>query len=270
MTKAHIGTIERAIQGFQFYQKMKKDWMLGEKSPHPYLDTFTSWIIRGKVYTIAGYSNVGKSKFAYQYVNHFLSLGKKVCFFSLEVDSGMVLRNLIANKMQIDWKDASMSDPEASERGGLSIYDTVYDIQDIISITQRDKPDIIFIDFVQNVMCSGASEYERMSTIARDIQQLAITESCTVFTLSQLSNTTGRDVSKGNTDFISLKWAGELYASSDVVFVLVPISPKEIGLSINKNKFGVKPQDTIVFTSDFSKWHFAVDKKRLAQKKEGF
>ena len=52
-----------------------------------------------------------------------------------------------------------------------------------------------------------------MSTIARDMQQLAIQFDVTVFSLSQLSNSAGKDVTRGDSSFIPLKGAGELYAS---------------------------------------------------------
>jgi len=64
---------------------------------------------------------------------------------------------------------------------------------------------VVFIDFVQNIQYEKGSEYERMSYIARKIQELAILNNITIISLSQLSNTIARDVTKGNTDFVALK-----------------------------------------------------------------
>ena len=256
----HDGSFDKAIVSLNRYMEWKRNGMLGMPSPYPTIDKMTSGIIRGKVYTIAGYSNTGKSKFAYNYVNHFLNAGKKVVFFSLEVDSGMVLWNLCCNRYNKDFNALQLEDVVQSDFNNLYIYDTAYAMDDIINITEQIKPDIVFIDFVQNVQCQGSSEYECMSTIARDMQQLAIQFDVTVFSLSQLSNSAGKDVTRGDSSFIPLKGAGELYASSDVVFLLIPVGD-QIALSIIKNKYGRK-EEGIFFTTNFSKWTFVLETKQ--------
>ncbi len=254
----HDWSFDKAVISLNRYMEGKRNGMLGIPSPYPTIDKMTSGIIRGKVYTIAGYSNTGKSKFSYNYVNHFLNAGKKVIFFSLEVDSGMVLWNLCCNRYNKDFNDLQLEDIAQKDFDNLYIYDTAYDIADIATITEQIKPDIIFIDFVQNVQCQGSSEYERMSMIARDMQQLAIQYDVTVFSLSQLSNSAGKDVTRGDSSFIPLKGAGELYASSDVIFLLIPVWVNQISMSIIKNKYGRK-EDGIFFTTNFSKWTFVLE-----------
>ena len=64
----HDGSFDKAIVSLNRYMEWKRNGMLGIPSPYPEIDKITSGIIRGKVYTIAGYSNTGKSKFAYNYV----------------------------------------------------------------------------------------------------------------------------------------------------------------------------------------------------------
>lgn len=258
MTIKHDGSIERAIKQFIDYKSMKEDTgIMGEVSPLPELDSKTNGIIKGKVYTIAGYSNTGKSKLAYQYVNHFLGIGKKVIFFSLEVDSGMVLWNLMCNKYNKHFNYLDGTEYVEWDFDWLQIYDTVYHIGDMIDIVEKEKPDYVFVDFVQNVQCEWHSEYERMSTIARDIQQMAIQFRCTVFSLSQMSNTMGKQLSNWDMNFVALKGAGELYASSDVVFVISPMWTEQIQIGIVKNKFWPKINN-IILDVNFGKWVFAV------------
>jgi len=265
----HDWSFDKAVLSLNRYMEGKRDWMLGIESPYPYIDKITSWIIRGKVYTIAGYSNTGKSKFSYNYVNHFLKAGKKVVFYSLEVDSGMVLWNLACNRYGKNFNELQLEDITQSHFKWLQIYDTCYNISDIIAITEREKPDIVFIDFVQNVQCSGSSEYERMSMIARDMQQMAIVYDVTVFSLSQLSNSAGRSVTMGDSDFVPLKWAGELYASSDVIFLLHPDWSDAIQLSIIKNKYWPK-ENNIPFITNFSKWTFVLNKQQQKKTEDPF
>jgi replicative DNA helicase len=265
----HDGSFDKAVLSLNRYMEWKKNWMLGIESPYPYIDKITSWIIRGKVYTIAWYSNTGKSKFSYNYVNHFLKMDKKVIFYSLEVDSWMVLWNLACNRYEKNFSDLELEDIIEKDFNLLQIYDTCYNIQDIIEITEKERPDIIFIDFVQNVQCSWSSEYERMSIVARDMQQMAIVYDVTVFSLSQLSNSAGRDVTRWESDFIPLKWAGELYASSDVIFLLHPDWWDAIQLSIIKNKYGPK-ESNIPFITNFSKWTFVINKNQILRSEDPF
>ena len=46
-----------------------------------------------------------------------------------------------------------------------------------------------------------------MATVAKKIQQIAIESGKILFSLSQLSNSTIREVGKANTDFVSMKGA---------------------------------------------------------------
>lgn len=253
--------LQKAIIWLEKYMQMKRmDWMLWETSPYPEIDKETSWVIPGKVYVIAWYSNTGKSKFAYTYCNHYIRKWKRVHFYSLEVDVWMVLRNLACNRYKKRFGELEMSDINEQDFENIRIYDDKYTMDAIIENVMEMKPDIVFIDFVQNVQCPGNSEYERMSTIARDVQQLAIQSGATVFSLSQVSNSTGRDISKWDRSFVTLKGAGELYASSEVV-LLLSNQDGYINCSIIKNKFGKKNID-FLFDVDFSTWVFVLQQVR--------
>jgi len=87
----------------------------------------------------------------------------------------------------------------------LIMFDDIYDLQEIEQTINLIKPDIVFIDFVQNINVFGATGYEAMATIARKIQQIAIQSNATIFSLSQLSNSSAKDLSRGEIDFVPLK-----------------------------------------------------------------
>lgn len=238
-------------------QMLNNWWKLWYKSPYKELDEFTSGIIPWKVYTIAWYSNVWKSRFTYPYVNHFLDIWKKVLFFSLEVDKWLFIQHLCCNRYNKYQSDLKETDIDVMDYSNLSIYDDVYRMDDIEFIINETKWDVVFIDFVQNIQYEKGSEYERMSYIARKIQELAILNNITIISLSQLSNTIARDVTKGNTDFVALKWAWEFVASSDVIFLLRMVD-NWMGLTITKNKFGRRPWWEIYFQVDFWKSKFEI------------
>lgn len=118
-------------------------------------------------------------------------------FFSLEVDAGMVLRNLVANRYSVNFRDAGGETPKQEDFGNLFIFDQVFDLETMDEIIEEAKPDIVFIDFVQNIHAGGGSSYEQMSNIAKNIQRIAIENNTTIFSLSQVSNESGRNLSTG-------------------------------------------------------------------------
>lgn len=65
----------------------------------------------------------------------------------------------------------------------------------IETLTKKLKPDVVMIDFVQNVITEDRTEYERMTNVAVSIQNLAVSENVAVFDLSQVSNE-GKDFVK--------------------------------------------------------------------------
>lgn len=62
-------------------------------------------------------------------------------------------------------------------------------------MTKKLKPDVVMIDFVQNVITEDRTEYERMTNVAVSIQNLAVSENVAIFDLSQVSNE-GKDFVK--------------------------------------------------------------------------
>jgi len=104
--------------------------------------------------------------------------------------------------------------------------------------------------------------YELTAKVAKEIQKLAITTNTTVFSLSQLSNAGGKEIKAGNFDSVNLKGAGELLASSDVVFLLKNKEKKGYAgednimeMNIKKNKYW-KKWDTFNFKVEFAKSNF--------------
>jgi len=253
-------SIASAFEKLEKYQKiMKENWMLWIKWPFEELDKITSWIIPWKVYTIWAYSNTWKSKFSYVYVNHFLQMWKKVHYYSLEVDSWMILLNLFANKENKPFSFELKSN--LSFFKNLKIYDDIYNLTDIIENIEKESPDIVFIDFLQNIQTSW-SDYEKMTNIATKLQQTAIKTNCTMINLSQLSNETAKEVAWWKSQIVSLKWSWALFSSSDIIFILRALKDWFIELSIKKNKYW-KPWDNFIFKVDFPKGQFTIINQNL-------
>jgi len=214
------------------WEMFKQRWMLWEKSLYPVLDNITSWIIEWKVYSIAGFSNTWKSKLSYSYAQDFVKQGKKVLYFSLEVDKWFLLTDILSAYYSIPKSEVFNKSINPNNFRNLKIYDDVLDLESIKQISRKENPDIIFIDFAQNVQCEWTSEYEKMTAYALGIQQFAIETWITIFSLSQVSNTSRNSDDSSAT----LKGSWALFASSDVIFLLYRESG-DLKFSIMKNKY---------------------------------
>jgi len=112
-------------------------------------------IIEGKVYTIGAYSGHGKSTLSYEYASYFVKQRKKVLYFSVEVDSGLLLSYIARNFYKVPHK--SIMDRQhkinANDFDTLYIYDNVRDLETMSKIVMEEKPDYVFIDYAQGVRC---------------------------------------------------------------------------------------------------------------------
>lgn len=234
---------------------------LGYGWPLPQLYDDVSWVIPWLVYTIGAYSNTGKSKFAYYHIGYFLSIGKRVCLVSLEVDEAMALLEIICaregvtRREIIGWYEATYE-----YYSNLCIKNDLYKLNDIVDFISLGDYDIYFIDFVQNIQ-EKWSAYEMHASIAKGIQRAAINSNSTVFALSQISNNAAKDMKNGLSSIPSLKWAWEYYASSDIVFMLQKTETQNVlKLTITKNKYE-KEFSTYLLNVDFSRNKFEIDRR---------
>ena len=242
----------------RYSEQMKNnDWMLWYSSHYPEIDKYTSWLIPWKVYTIAGYSNTGKSRFVYWYVNHVLNMWKKVIFISLEVDKGLLFQHLCCNRYNVYNRGLKDENIDITDFANLLIFDDIYNIDEIEELILSEKPDMCVIDFIQNIQVTMMSWYEAMAMVARKLQEIAIRSNTIMMDLSQISNDTARELSKGNTSFITLKGAWEFIASSDVV-ILLSMMDWDMMVTIAKTKFASKPEESLLYKTDFgrSKFHY--------------
>lgn len=219
------------------YEKIResfnKQGALWEATVFPCLDKYTQGAIAGTVFMICAYSNVWKSAISYAYACDFLKKWKKVLFFSLEVTRGILMTNILRCYYKHSY--LSIMDKEyhfeMEDFKNLKIYDNKTKLEDIKNITRIEKPDIVFIDFVQNIEGLWLSEYENMTRCAKEIQSLAIETNTTIFPISQVWNE-----SRFKSDTMQPKWSGQLFFSADVILGLYRDSGNMYGHLI-KNKY---------------------------------
>lgn len=231
----------------------------------PEIDEITGWFKPGTVTRITAYSNTGKSKFAYFLASNLLKQWNKVLFINLEVQKDTVAQNILASYSGIHIKDViresgiSWLGDYLNEYNELPLYieDSKWDWESIKNLVESNNPEVLFIDFIQNIEISWNSSYEQMSKLAKRIQRLAIDMGIVIIDVSQMSNDGAKNYKIG--DLIPSKWWWELVASTDVWFVMTPHDMlwDHINLYIAKNKFGRK-EDCIEFKVDFKLNRFSV------------
>lgn len=232
--------IMRTIDKFRERQKILKErWKLGIDWPYKIYDE-TSWVVAWKVYTIWAFSNTGKSKFAYANATRFMKQWYKILYVSVEESEedmfGNILATLYEQSINRLW-DVPIKEKDFEN---LVLSDSAKTIKEIDDLVKLHNPDILFIDYAQWLQAKWWSSYEKQASIALWIQQIAIQNKIIVFSLSQLANDTMREMKKWveAMDTITLKWAGEYYSASDVIFMLTRSEYDDwnLVLSIQKNK----------------------------------
>lgn len=230
-----------------------KEWILWYSTWLPTLDKFTEGLQPWTVMTINAYANTGKSKLAYHMVNSFLRQGLSVSIISLEVTKKTVLLNLLTNWYNENYYDLAkgrkLIDFSSYYDHKLEIVDTLYKLKDILNYIEYKKPDVVVIDFVQNISAWWATIYDSMREVAVALQLMSIKTGCATLCLSQISN-------EGANSFkrwwiIPSKWGWELVASTDVGLVLRKVWEEKNKLSLNiaKNKFWFNDIEIILETN---------------------
>ncbi len=247
--------IDEAFDDLENIQKVVKErgkrWI---DSPFKCIDMHTQWIIEGKVYTIWAFSNTGKSQLAYEYASYYIQQGKKVLFISTEVGKWDLLAYILRNYYRADYKKVIKWDININRDDfkNLFLYDNIHTFNGISEIVKEKQPDIVFIDYIQSIKHEWWGDYERMTNLAIDMQQLAIAEKTSIFSLSQVNN----DSRNKDWTSITLKGSGALFAASDVIFWLSRVDWC-LKLSIAKNKFG-KAHINFDMSINFNNWSILI------------
>ena len=204
-----------------------------------FIDKNTKGLRGGHFYIIGGYTNVGKTGMMLAVVDSVCRQKGEVLIFSLEMTKVDLVDRLLRYN---EWKlknDAVAIDAVAEY--SLKVFTQKIKLDDIfIAIkSQVKKPNVVFIDFLQNIEEEGKTEYEKITSIARRLQLFALNEEICIFALSQIPQSAADQKDRV---VISFKGSGALAAACDVgIFISKKKSPQEIDIAtieIVKNRFG--------------------------------
>lgn len=231
-----MSNLRLALNKAKEYKRLynENNWKLWFSSWYDMIDKYTGWVIKWKIYMIMAYSNVWKTRFAYSFVKKLIVNKKRVRFYSLEVDTWMLILELLSTFLEIQKEEVldNLDDVDLTEfEKYVEVYDDIRSLEAIEEHLKLDTPDVAFIDFIQNIEHRW-SEYEKMSEIALRLQKIAILTWVSLFNISQVSNES-RFAEWAN---MLPKWSWALFASSDVIFSLWS-KEWEKYITIAKNKF---------------------------------
>lgn len=182
---------------------------------------------------IAARPSMGKTAVAVKFAKHTAKRGYKTLFFSLEMPKVQLNDRAVLGETDIDpteWRNGDIDEEDIEkveaikkmvEKWPFIIYDKAQmKPEQIRAICKKEKPDIIFIDYLQLMKTNAGRKYENrnleIGSISEDLKAIAKDFDIPVVTLSQLS----REVEKRGSkipQLSDLRDSGSLEQDADVV-----------------------------------------------------
>lgn len=206
--------------------------------------------IRGTLATIGARPSTGKTTFAINIAAH--NPDKRVLFVSVEMSARMIYDRLISDQADLKYDDCvKHSVSYEIVRGvvelykGLTIADSVSDIEKIAELIYLLRPELVIIDYIQIVTSKKGFENnrQRVDYISRTLKQTAKKTGAQIISLSQITR-----AGKDKPSMSDLKESGGLEQDSDYIILLyreyvndksnASIKPETTVVTLDKNKFG--------------------------------
>lgn len=222
------------------------------------IDEWVGGVLPGYVWTIGGFSGLGKTWLACALANGLADSGARVAFASLEMTAEQLLVRLLSNRVGASsafrlqprpgrspatWtadEMRSLLDAKAQIEQGIHVFTSARTLSSINSMARRGEYDVVIVDYGQLVEVPTAhGEVESNSLAARGLQALAKKAGCAVIILSQVSN---EHVRLGKSDMAhGFKGSGAWGEVADVGLMLRRdnAAPELLEIAARKNRFGI-------------------------------
>ena len=257
------GNAERFITGFK------------------YLDAVLSGVEKGNLIVIGGRPAMGKTAFMTSILYNLLKSDKKCLVFSLEMSINQYLKRLIAQIGEIELfslncnkilddknKNEIKTALEIISRFNLTIFDDTYNIDAIRNKIETEKPEYVFIDYLQLLETPRKKQRsEAITNIMLDLKQTAKENNCIIFISSQLSRALETRYDK-RPMLSDLRESGDIENISDVVMFIYrdeyykayvddedyALNKGKAEIIVAKNKMGAVGTIELLFRSQFAKF----------------
>ena len=239
------------------------------------LDAVLSGVEKGVLITIGGRPAIGKTAFMISILYNFLKQDKKCLLFSLEMSTSQYLKMLIAQISEIglfSLNNPNVLDDKNKEEiktaldiisnFDLSIFDDTYKIEEILSRIETEKPEYVFIDYLQLIDIPRKKQRsEAIANIILNLKKIAKQNNCIVFINSQLSRALESRCDK-RPILSDLKESGDIENISDVVMFIYrdeyydadALNKGKTEIIIAKNKMGTVCTIELLFRSPIAKF----------------
>ena len=191
------------------------------------LNTFLGGIDICETITIGGYTSQGKTSLALQLCKDFCEQGLRVLYCTSEMSDQETARRLLANLQEKNIMDFRKGKFTKDETGSLQEFidfmvkawklqiKQVYRMTEIKRYVNKYEPNILFIDYLQNLSRDeDKHDYQKVTHDMQDIQILTRDKEITTFVLSQLSRNK-EDVRKPR--LTDLRDSGAIEEKSNIV-----------------------------------------------------
>jgi len=167
-----------------------------------HLNRYLGGVDKGEIITIGGFTSQGKTSFAIQMAIDFIDVDekKRVLFLSSEMTPLEVSRRLLSNLMPKNIMDFRKGRFDEGDREALDSIATivgdhwnlnikkVFDMEDTRKYIQKYNPEIVFMDYLQNLDRKKAlTDYQKVTGNIKDLQAITLGKEISTFVVSQLS-----------------------------------------------------------------------------------
>lgn len=242
------------------------------------LDKYLGGVDCGELITIGGYTSQGKTMMAIQMAINFAEQGKRILYCTSEMTPIETARRILSNQTHInimDFRKGNLSENDRKKIGQASevlgkswdiIIKTVLYTSDVQHYAKKFKPDIIFVDHLQNMSRIGNySDYQRVTQNIADLQSLALNTKVPIFVLSQLKRRKEEGLSAPHLS--DLRDSGAIEEKSNMVLFVYwkerlndeveprygGEAPEELAVIISKNRDGVIGKVLLDFYPEYCK-----------------
>lgn len=204
------------------------------------LDEFLAGWLNGKLYLIAARTSVGKTAIAVQFANHAAKLGKKVLFFSNEMDNiEIYIRRLslesgipIGKLMKGDASEKELDRLVAIARelfkfrmkinldAGTNLEKFELEIR---RLKRKEGLDMVVLDYIQQMSPEKKGfkpKHLELAEVSGRLKQLARDLKIPILALAQINREFERGGSKQSSGLANLKDSGSLEQDADAVIIL--------------------------------------------------
>ncbi len=217
-------------------EETRKD-MQGISTGLSTLDRIIGGFHRSDLVIVGARPGMGKTSLIVNMARHMaINAHKKVAFFNLEMSRDQLAQRLLSFDAAIDisrLRQGGLTTDEWSrvQTATAALYDgelyidetSAITVQQIKSKLRRNKPDIVFIDYLQLLQPSGRgkSRVEEVSAMTRDLKIMAKELNIPVVVCSQLSRAGQERSNKTHTPQLSdLRESGSIEQDADIVLLL--------------------------------------------------